>query len=53
MSVSDVTYLGIILLRGLLGLPVNPREAITWLKRAAESADEENPRALNVLVCLL
>lgn len=41
---------GIIMLRGLLGLPVNTREAITWLKRAAENADEDNPQALNVLV---
>jgi len=38
------------MLRGLLGLPANTREAITWLKRAAENADEENPQALNVLV---
>lgn len=38
------------MLRGLLGLPPNTREAITWLKRAAENADEENPQALNVLV---
>ena len=41
---------GIIMLRGLLGLPANTREAITWLKRAAENADEDNPQALNVLV---
>lgn len=38
------------MLRGLLGLPPNTREGITWLKRAAENADEENPQALNVLV---
>ena len=41
------------MLRGLLGLPANTREAVTWLKRAAENADEENPQALNVLVPLL
>jgi TPR repeat protein len=40
------------MLRGLLGLPVNVREAITWLKRAAENADEETPQALTVLVHL-
>lgn len=45
---SDTT--GIIMLRGLLGLPINTREAITWLKRAAESADEETPQALYILV---
>ena len=38
------------MLRGLLGLPANTREAITWLKRAGENADEENPQGLNVLV---
>ena len=41
---------GIIMLRGLFGLPINTREAITWLKRAAENADEENPQALHILV---
>ena len=41
---------GIIMLRGLFGLPINTREAITWLKRAAENADEENPQALYILV---
>ena len=38
------------MLKGLLGLPVNTREGITWLKRAAENADEKNPQALYVLV---
>ena len=38
------------MLRGLLGLPANTREAITWLKRAAENADEDNPQALFILV---
>jgi hypothetical protein len=38
------------MLKGLLGLPPNTREGITWLKRAAENADEENPQALHVLV---
>jgi TPR repeat protein len=38
------------MLRGLLGLPANTREAITWLKRAAENADYDNPQALNILV---
>lgn len=41
--------LGMILLNGLLGEPKNPREAINWLKRAAEQADEENPHALHEL----
>ena len=40
----------VILLKGLLGIPTNVREGITWLKRAAESANEEAPQALNVLV---
>jgi TPR repeat protein len=41
--------MGIILLKGLLGQQKNPREAVPWLKRAAERADEENPHALHEL----
>jgi len=41
--------LGMILLHGTLGEMKNPREAINWLKRAAEQADEENPHALHEL----
>lgn len=41
--------LGMILLNGTLGQQKNPREAIGWLKRAAEQADEENPHALHEL----
>jgi TPR repeat protein len=41
--------LGMILLHGSLGEAKNPREAINWLKRAAEQADEENPHALHEL----
>jgi uncharacterized protein len=41
--------LGMILLSGSLGQPKTPREAIGWLKRAAEQADEENPHALHEL----
>jgi TPR repeat protein len=40
---------GMILLKGLLGQPRNTREAIVWLKRAAERADAENPHALHEL----
>lgn len=40
---------GMILHKGLLGQPRNDREAIVWLKRAAEQADEENPHALHQL----
>lgn len=40
---------GMILLKGLLGQQRNPREAISWLKRAAEVADTENPHALHEL----
>ncbi|KAI1815418.1 hypothetical protein GGS20DRAFT_336206 [Poronia punctata] len=40
---------GMILLKGLLGQPRNPREAIGWLKRASERADAENPHALHEL----
>ncbi|KAM7222793.1 hypothetical protein V8F06_001691 [Rhypophila decipiens] len=43
---------GMILLKGLLGQPVNPRESVSWLKRAAERADTENPHALHELALL-
>jgi len=41
------------MLRGLLGLPVNIREGISWLQRAAENADQDNPQALFILVLSL
>ncbi|KAG6818577.1 hypothetical protein H0H93_003849, partial [Arthromyces matolae] len=41
--------LGMILLNALLGEQKNTREAINWLKRAAEQADTENPHALHEL----
>ncbi|KII88858.1 hypothetical protein PLICRDRAFT_175118 [Plicaturopsis crispa FD-325 SS-3] len=44
--------LGMILLNGSLGEARNPREAINWLRRAAEQADEENPHALHELALL-
>jgi TPR repeat protein len=44
--------LGMILLNGSLGELRNPREAISWLKRAAEQADGENPHALHELALL-
>ena len=42
--------MGMILLKGLLGQPKNTREAILWLRRAADQADAENPHALHELV---
>lgn len=44
--------LGMILLNGHLGEGSNPREAINWLKRAAEQADQDNPHALYELALL-
>lgn len=44
--------LGVILMRGSLGEQPNPREAVGWLKRAAEQADEDNPHALHELAML-
>lgn len=41
--------MGMILLKGLLGQAKNQREALPWLKRAAERADEDNPHALHEL----
>ncbi|KAK6361104.1 hypothetical protein TWF730_004851 [Orbilia blumenaviensis] len=40
---------GMIQHKGMLGQPRNDREAIVWLKRAAEQADEDNPHALHQL----
>ena len=44
--------LGVISLKGLLGQPKNPKEAVEWLKKAADRADRENPHALHELVSL-
>lgn len=44
--------LGMIMLSGSLGQAKNTREAVGWLKRAAEQADEENPHALHELALL-
>ncbi|KAI9246003.1 hypothetical protein BY458DRAFT_446994 [Sporodiniella umbellata] len=41
--------LGMILLKGFLNQPINPREGINWLKRAAEHANEDHPHALHEL----
>jgi TPR repeat protein len=41
--------LGMILLDGALGEAKNPRDAVGWLRRAAEQADEANPHALHEL----
>ncbi|KAL5636114.1 hypothetical protein ACGC1H_004808 [Rhizoctonia solani] len=41
--------LGMIYLQGQLGQPKSPRDAIPWLRRAAEQADAENPHALHEL----
>jgi len=44
--------IGAILLKGLLGQQRNMVEAVTWLKRGAERADEDNPHALHELARL-
>lgn len=41
--------LGMILLKGFLSQPKNPREGISWLKRASQEADEDHPHALHEL----
>ncbi|KAJ3023234.1 hypothetical protein HKX48_003838 [Thoreauomyces humboldtii] len=40
---------GMIMMNGLLGQGKNPREGVTWLKRAAAQADENTPHALHEL----
>ena len=42
--------IGVIQLKGLLGQPIDAKAAISWLERAAERADKENPHALHELV---
>ena len=48
-DVPAMYKMGIIQLKGLLGQPRNPREALVFLKKAAEQADAENPHALHEL----
>lgn len=48
-DVAAMYKLGMILLKGLLGAQKNAPEALTWLKRAAERADFDNPHALHEL----
>ena len=42
--------MGMIQLKGLLAQAKNPKDALIWLKRAADRADAENPHALHELV---
>ena len=51
-DVPAMYKLGVILLRGLLGQPKNIGEALSWLKKAADKATEENPHALHELATL-
>jgi TPR repeat protein len=44
--------MGMIHLKALLGQARSPREGISWLKRAAERADSENPHALHELALM-
>eukprot|EP00834_Sanchytrium_tribonematis_P000302 NODE_6_length_70510_cov_1.054395.p7 type:complete len:639 gc:universal NODE_6_length_70510_cov_1.054395:21643-23559(+) len=48
-DVAGMYKMGLIMLNGLLGQQRNPREAISWLKRAAQVADTSNPHALHEL----
>ncbi|KAH7064978.1 hypothetical protein B0J12DRAFT_561519 [Macrophomina phaseolina] len=51
-DVAAMYKMGMIQLKGLLNQPKSPNEAVTWLKRAAEQANEENPHALHELALL-
>ncbi|KAI9019496.1 hypothetical protein CLU79DRAFT_757455 [Phycomyces nitens] len=46
---SAMYKLGMILLNGHIGQAKNPREGISWLKKAAAFADEDHPHALHEL----
>lgn len=48
-DVPAMYKMGVIQLKGLLGQPRSPSEALVSLKRAAERADAENPHALHEL----
>ncbi|KAI9503600.1 HCP-like protein [Coemansia spiralis] len=48
-NVPAMYKLGVILMKGLLGVAASPREGITWLKRAAENATPECPHGLHEL----
>ncbi|OAD80387.1 hypothetical protein PHYBLDRAFT_104926, partial [Phycomyces blakesleeanus NRRL 1555(-)] len=41
--------LGMILLNGFLGVHKNEREGVSWIRRAAQSADQDHPQALHEL----
>ena len=49
-DVPAMYKIGVIQMKGLLGQPQNSLQAVTWLKRAAERADAENPHAVHELV---
>ncbi|KAL0082070.1 hypothetical protein F4703DRAFT_1739318 [Phycomyces blakesleeanus] len=46
---SAMYKLGMILIQGHIGQTKNPREGISWLKKAAAFADEDHPHALHEL----
>ena len=51
-DVAAMYKMGVVQLKGLLGQPKDPKDAVNWLKRAAERADKENPHALHELALL-
>jgi TPR repeat protein len=51
-DVPAMYKLGMILLKGHLGQPVNMTECVIWLDRAAKLADVDNPHALHELAGL-
>ncbi|KAJ2157257.1 hypothetical protein GGF46_004625 [Coemansia sp. RSA 552] len=48
-NVPAMYKLGLILIKGLLGVTASPREGINWLKRGADSATPECPHSLHEL----
>ncbi|KAF2404368.1 hypothetical protein EJ06DRAFT_553255 [Trichodelitschia bisporula] len=51
-EVGAMYKLGMISLKGHLGQPASVGEAVSWLQRAAQQADADNPHALHELACL-
>ncbi|KAI3648891.1 hypothetical protein MP228_006745 [Amoeboaphelidium protococcarum] len=48
-DINAMYKLAVILLNGMMSVQKNEREGVTWLKRAAQAADENHPEALHEL----
>jgi len=51
-DVAAMYKLGMVLLKGLLNTPRNVPEAVSWLQKAADRADRDNPHAVHELATM-